>query len=373
MRSPAGFYIHLPFCASTCAYCTFTTTTQVAWLPRYMQALQREMQMLGRLGGRPLATLYLGGGTPSLVPQEELAALFAALDKHFPRLPTAEVTLEANPDDVSEQALGQWKSLGINRLSLGVQSFSDGILRLLGRRHDAAQAEKAVASALQAGFVVSVDLMLALPGLQRRELADTLARLGRLRPHHVSVYLLEMDKPHRLLALAARRPELFPSEEEACQQYLWVSRTLRQWGYRHYEISNFALPGFYARHNLRYWLGGIVLACGVAAAGQGRRSRWVNTRDLLAYMQALEAGQWPAREVSQLGPAQAQAEKLMLRLRLRWGARWQLVEEVSRTYPDFAQVLETFLATSLARQEKGRLRLLPKGWLLSNELFATLV
>lgn len=338
-----------------------------------MACLRQEIERLGRRASRPLVTCYLGGGTPSLVPDEELAATFEVLDRYFPRLPTAEVTLEANPDDVTEAKLAFWRKLGVTRLSLGVQSFADPVLRLLARRHDAAQAARALEACLAAGYVVNCDLILALPGLSRSALRDTLEQLSMARPHHVSVYLLEMDKPHRLAQLAARRPDLFPSDDQAAQQYLDTSRVLRQAGYRHYEISNFALPGYYARHNLRYWRGGVVLACGVAAAGQGKRLRFRNSEDLETYMTAVEAERSPRVESRRLNAADALAEAVMLQLRLAWGAPRPAVEAVAQARPAFGRLLADFLAAGLARPRRGRIALTRKGWLVSNELFATLV
>lgn len=338
-----------------------------------MEALKKEVAWLGARAGRPLRTLYLGGGTPSLVPEEDLVSLFVVLDTFFPRLPGAEVTLEANPDDVTPAKAALWRKLGINRVSLGVQSFADEILELLGRRHDSHQAERALTTLLAAGFVVSCDLMLGLPRLSADLLYATLKRLVRLGPQHISVYLLEMDKPHRLVALAQRRPDLFPSDEEAARQYVATSAFLRNKGYCHYEVSNFALPAFLARHNLRYWLGGVVLACGVAAAGQGRRSRWGNTENLMAYLEAVEQSRWPRAWQYRLSEEQAKAEKLMLRLRLARGAPMQLVTDIACARPAFAQRTEDFISAGLARVSKQRLQLSPGGWLLSNELFATLV
>ncbi len=373
MARPASLYLHLPFCASRCAYCTFVTSTERELLPRYMAALRREVTLLARLAKRPLRTLYLGGGTPSLLPADELSELFSALNSSFPPLPGAEVTLEANPDDVTEERITFWKSLGVNRVSVGVQSFDDGVLALLSRRHSAQQARVALQSLLAAGFVVSADLMLGLPGLNRRRLEQTLEALVQLSPHHVSVYLLEMDKPHRLALLAQRHAGLFPSEEEAAWQYLTTARFLRRAGYRHYEVSNWARPGFEARHNLRYWQGGVVLACGVGAYGQGRRSRWANTSELGEYMASLESSRFPRTWRSYLTPEAAQAEKVMLRLRLSRGVRWQEAEALAETRPRFWQLLGDFLAAGLARRRGERVRLTPRGWLVSNELFATLV
>lgn len=373
LARPASLYLHLPFCASTCAYCSFVTTTDRGLLPRYLRALQRELAMVGRGRRRPLCTLYLGGGTPSLLSGSQLERLLDAVRTHFSLVPGAEVTLEANPDDVTPEAIGLWRRLGITRVSLGVQSFSGRVLRLLSRRHSAEQAEQALAWLLAAGFVVSCDLMLGVPGLRRAELASTLEVLVRRGPHHVSVYLLEMDKPHRLAELARRRRDLFPSDEEAAQQYLLTARILGRAGYSHYEVSNWARRGFFARHNLRYWRGGVVLACGVGAYGQGRRSRWANTPNLGEYLTRVETGEIPRAWRSELTAEQAKAERVMLALRLARGARWSQAEEVATVRPDFGRVLEDFLQAGLARRRGARLRLTPRGWLVSNELFVTLV
>lgn len=338
-----------------------------------MQALRQEVALLGRSGKRPLRTLYLGGGTPSLVPGPELAKLFCVLDTYFPRLPSAEVTLEANPDDVTLERLKLWQSLGINRVSLGVQSFSDQILHRLSRRHSAKQATEALQLLIHAGFVVSVDLMLGLPGLTLRELDEALKSLVRFLPHHVSVYLLEMDKPHRLALLAERHPGLFPSDDDAARQYLFAARFLRQAGYQHYEVSNWARPGFQAKHNLRYWRGGVVLACGVGAYGQGRRSRWANTSDLHEYMRSVESGRSPRVSRIQLTEEAARAERVMLALRLSRGVRWEEAQALFVPYPDFWRLLRDFLGEGLARRRGDRVRLTSRGWLVSNELFATLV
>ncbi len=369
---PTGLYVHLPFCASRCAYCTFVTTTEVELLPRTLGALCRELELLGTRGGRPLATLYLGGGTPSLVPEAALAEVIGVLDRHFPRIPGAEVTLEANPDDVTEERAAGWARLGVNRVSVGVQAFSDPVLEMLNRRHTAVQARSAVAHLQRAGFSVSLDLMLGLPGMTGVQLEATLRETLALRPSHISVYLLEMDKPHSLARLAARRPDLFPDPDSCARQYLDVGRALVQAGYRHYEISNFALPGKRARHNLRYWLRQPVLSAGPAAHGHTGRRRWAAPDDLPTYLAAVEGGRLPRAWSRPLGPGEALKEEVMLGLRLAHGVAHERVEACGRTVPAFSEKMEDFFALGLAREKTGRVRLSPRGWLVSNELFTTL-
>jgi oxygen-independent coproporphyrinogen-3 oxidase len=371
-REAGALYIHLPFCASHCAYCTFVTSTELGLLPRTLRALCRELEVLGEHAGRPLTTLYLGGGTPSLVPEEQLAAVFRVLDRRFPRLTGAEVTLEANPDDVTRENSATWARLGVNRVSVGVQAFSDPVLEMLNRRHSAEQARGAVTLLQAAGFSVSVDLMLGLPAMSVAQLDATVAETLRLRPGHVSVYLLEMDKPHALAKLAARRPELFPDADVAARQYLAVGRALVAAGYRHYEISNFALPGRQARHNVRYWRRRPVLSAGVAAHGHSGRRRWAAPDDLATYTVAAEGGGLPRAWSRVLGAEEVTKERVMLGLRLARGVRRELIEACGQAVPAFRDTVADFLSLGLARERGGHVRLTPRGWLVSNELFASL-
>jgi oxygen-independent coproporphyrinogen III oxidase len=371
-RSPAGFYLHVPFCARRCAYCSFVTSTELDMMPRAMAALRREITRLGESGGRPLATLYLGGGTPSLLPRAQLEALLECVGQRFPLASGAEVTLEANPDDVTSAQVEAWDRLGITRVSVGCQSFDDRVLAYLNRRHDARQAENAVQTLLARGLEVSLDLMIGLPGLSENQLSATLATACRLRPQHVSVYLLETDKPNALGRLALRRPDLFPDADEAARHYLVVGRTLVGAGYRHYEISNFALPGHAARHNLRYWLQQPVLAAGLGAHGSSGRQRWANLDDLAGYLGAVEAGRAPRAWSRRLSDAEVVKERVMLGLRLAHGSRSELVKRAAADTPDFGRRVEEFLALGLLREGEGRVRLAPRGFLLSNELFAAL-
>jgi oxygen-independent coproporphyrinogen-3 oxidase len=371
-RAAGGLYLHLPFCVSRCSYCTFVTSTELGLLPRTLSALCRELELLGRRSGRPLATLYLGGGTPSLVPEDLLAQVFEVVARRFPLRDGAEVTLEANPDDVTREKLAAWARLRVNRVSVGVQAFCDPVLVTLNRRHTAAQAREAVEMLQVAGFQVSVDLMLGLPGMSASDLDATISEVLRLRPDHVSVYLLETDKPHALGRLAARRPDLFPDADAAAHQYLTVGRALTRAGYRHYEVSNFALPGKRARHNLRYWRRRPVLSAGLAAHGQYGRRRWAGPDELPAYLDAVEAGRLPRAWSRGLDSREVLKERVMLGLRLASGVRDELVDACAAEAASFRDRLGDFLALGLARRSRGRLRLTPRGWLVSNELFASL-
>ena len=369
-RRPVGLYVHLPFCASRCSYCDFVSTTDRGLWPEVLLGIIREITLLKVRHPRPLATLYLGGGTPSLMGPDQLEALLGTVRSSFALLRGAEVTLEANPEDVSERMLAAWLRLGVTRLSLGIQSFEDRVLTTIGRRHTAEQARDACRAALDAGFNVSADLILGLPGLGVEAVSRGVEELLRLRPHHVSIYLLELDKATAMSVLAARQPGQFPPQAVAARQYLETCGSLVAAGYSHYEISNLALPGFASRHNRRYWTGRTVLAAGPGAHGQAGCRRWANLSELDAYVAAVgESGR--ARAWSRhLDAEEATREAIMLSFRLARGVEEAVLAQVRSSA--FHARLSDFLALGLARRVAGRVRLTPRGWLVSNELLAEL-
>ncbi len=369
-----GLYLHVPFCASRCSYCTFVVTTDRRWIKPYFEALEAELTLGSVPESAPIATLYIGGGTPSQAPAPLLTGLMARLLEDHPLVQGAEVTAEANPEDVTEELLDNWAQLGINRLSLGIQSFIPGELEVLERRHDAHGARRAAEAVLSDGrFNLNLDLMAAIPGQTTASLDETLGQILELRPHHVSVYLLEMDKPHRLRRLHARQPGRFPDQDAAAEAYLAVHKRLTGAGYSHYEVSNFALPGRTAAHNLRYWHRLPVHALGVAAHGQDGNLRWANLDTIRGYLSAVDGGTRPLAWESELSPLEALAEAVMLGLRLEEGVSENRVGEAAAALPTFAARLADFEELGLARRADGRLRLTPRGWLVSNELFAELV
>ncbi|NWG00556.1 MAG: radical SAM family heme chaperone HemW [Thermoanaerobaculaceae bacterium] len=370
-RHSCGLYLHVPLCVSRCSYCAFVSTTELEQRGRLVSAIAGELDTLGRRAGRELRTLYFGGGTPSLLGAAELATIMAALRRWFVVAPGAEFTLEANPEDVAEERLQRWARLGVTRLSLGVQSFDENILRRLGRRHSAVKARWAVAAALAHGFTVSLDLMVGVPGEGAKQVEQSITEVLQLLPHHVSVYLLELDKPTPLAALATRCPDTFPDEDAAARAYLQVGKALVGAGYHHYEVSNFARPGFSARHNLRYWLGRSVLGVGPAAAGQVGRQRFANVEDIQLYLERLEAGSSPRAWARTLSEHELGVERLMLGLRLAQGVGEGAVQRLAP--PEFCEQLQAFLALGLARRRGRRVRLTPRGWLVSSELLAYLV
>lgn len=273
----AGVYIHIPFCKRLCAYCDFYKSVRLSYLEEVVAAMHRELlERRGYLRDQRIETLYFGGGTPSLLSVEQLAGLKRRVEELFDCSDLGEVTLEANPDDLTAPYLEGLRKAGFNRLSIGVQSFDDEELRWMNRRHTAQRAEEAVREARAAGFEnLTLDLIFGVPGFGEEVLRRNLERVLALEPEHISAYHLTIE-PDTALGRKEARGELCAVEESISErEYALVHETLTRAGYDHYEISNYARPGFRARHNSAYWQGREYLGIGPAAHSfDGRSRRW---------------------------------------------------------------------------------------------------
>lgn len=316
----AGLYLHIPFCKQRCAYCDFYSTTCRAGSDRYVESLCEEMR--GRrdyLKGERLDTIYLGGGTPSLLKERHLERLSCVWNELFPVAPDAEITLEANPDDLFPEYARMLRRHAFNRVSLGVQSFRDETLKLLNRRHSSSQVLQAVECLRKAGFEnISMDLIYGLPGEGLAQWRENVEQILKLHPEHLSAYLLTYEEGTRLHTLreAGAVPEM--GEEESYQCYSFLQTRLKEAGYDHYEISNFALPGFYSRHNSSYWKGVPYLGCGPSAHSYDGVSRQWNTSDLHEYMEGIKRGK-PVSEKEELDLYTRYNDYIVTHLRTKWG------------------------------------------------------
>jgi oxygen-independent coproporphyrinogen-3 oxidase len=359
-------YVHVPFCARRCSYCDFAIAVRRR-VPaeRYLAAVTAEIRLRSgaeRWGDGGLATVYLGGGTPSRLPPDAIGRLLDAL----PRTPGAEVTLEANPDDVTPAAVRAWRAAGVNRVSLGVQSLDDRVLAWMHRPHDAATARRAVHRLRDGGIPsVSVDLIFARPtppgGDPRADLDEVVA----LAPDHVSAYglTLEAGTPYaRWVARGTARPA---EDDRYAAEFLAVHDALTGAGFEHYEVSNYARPGARARHNMAYWVGADYAGVGPAAHGlRGRERRW-NLRDWAAYEPVASAGRDPVAGREVLDDHQRWLERILLGLRTSDGVA---AADAARLVPE----------ALLAARQAGwltpgqRVRPTPAGWLVLDSLTTSL-
>jgi len=289
----AGLYIHIPFCSHACPYCDFSfELLKDGRVDRLLAALETEAARRGRESPWPEAvfnTIFLGGGTPTCLTDRQLDRVFRMIHDSFRIDPGAEVTLEANPETVRVAKLRRLRDLGVNRLSIGVQSFSDEILRRLGRRHTADQAARAVVLAREAGFEnVNFDLMFGVPGQAAPDWADTLERAVSLDPEHVSVYGLTIEPGTEFARMEEEGVLDLPDEARQVACYNQALDLLSAAGYRHYEVSNLSKPGFACRHNLSCWNGGDYLGLGPSAHSHLAGRRQANTRSLADYLTAMD-------------------------------------------------------------------------------------
>ena len=350
-----GLYLHIPFCKKKCAYCDFYSavyTTQLS--EKYVAALKKEIKQWGGKLNRPIDTIYLGGGTPSLL-SEHLTDILAEVKSDFKVLPNAEITLEVNPADNIENVLENAKTAGINRLSIGAQSGDDGELLRLGRTHTARDTENAVNTARKLGFCnISLDLMIGLPNSSNDTLKRNIDFLLSLSPEHISAYILKIEQG---TAFCKYEKNLgLPNDDEVSDQYLFMCDYLEKHGFSHYEISNFAKNGLTARHNLKYWKCDEYLGLGPSAHSFIDGKRFYYPRDLKAFIN----GNTPLPD----GQGGDSEEKLMLALRLKEGVPLEILPK---------HKVELFVKNGLAIIENGNFSLTNKGMLVSNGIITELL
>lgn len=359
-----ALYIHIPFCAKKCAYCDFTSFAgcEGQWAP-YLLALEEEMKKAAKKYGRlDLGTIFIGGGTPSLLPADAVMHLLAMTRALFRPQMEAEITLECNPGTLSLEKLKDYRAAGVNRLSLGMQAAQPHLLHTLGRIHNQAQVEQSVAWARQAGFKnLNLDLMYALPGQTMAHWVDTLKQAMALAPQHLSLYSLILEEGTPLAAQVASGAIALPGEEMCLTMQHAAQRMLARRGYARYEISNYAQPGFQCRHNLVYWTRGDYLGLGLAAHSFMGGERFGNTADLSAYLN----GQYEAQRAP-VSVQEAWEEQIMLGTRLAQGVPLSLLKGRE-------QAVERLTALGLAEIIDGFLRLTEKGMDVQNAVVVELI
>ena len=371
-KDALGIYVHIPFCLQKCNYCDFCSFPRAGRerIAKYVDTLIAQIESWsGRCAEYEVDTVYFGGGTPTMLTLTQWERLIDTLCRCFRIRPDAEVTAETNPAAVDLSYLRALRKLGINRLSMGVQSADDRELRALGRAHDFAGAVRTFADARAAGFDnVSIDLMLGIPHQTRESLARTLTEFIALAPEHISAYLLKIEEGTPFGRMADTLP--LPDEDETVDLYADTVNALGAAGYGQYEISNFARVGRESRHNTRYWLGRPYLGLGLAAHSDFGGRRFAAGRDMEAYLR----GDW-IEESAEIGSEERREEYIMLRLRLTQGI--DTADYAARFGRDFYGEFETVLApyrrAGLLHEEGGRIALTTKGMLLSNAVLADLL
>jgi oxygen-independent coproporphyrinogen III oxidase len=371
-----GVYVHLPFCVERCGYCSFNTAPYApAAMHRFLAALRAEVDLIAQAPWRAstgVATVFIGGGTPSLATEGDMATLLERLRHRFAVDAEAEVTVECNPESVSRERLAGYRHAGVNRISLGVQSLDDAVLFSLNRLHSADQARRAFDAAREAGFDnVSADLIYGLPRLDQATWELTVRGLLDWKPDHLSAYALTLDEGSLWHSAGVGG---LPREDEVTGQYRALARLAGEAGYEHYEISNYARPGRRSAHNQLYWRAEEYLGLGPGACGFLGDARYANVKAVDRYCALVESGRSPLASHEILTPRQRLAERIILGLRLRDGipAAW-LAERVSLEPGRLPSLLEAWKERGLLVEADDRVRLSEEGFLLSDALFVDLL
>jgi oxygen-independent coproporphyrinogen III oxidase len=383
-----GIYVQVPFCASKCSFCNFTSKVGLAGaLDVYCHALEQEIacppaflaasEIPPKLLALPVDTIYIGGGTPSVLGVERLGRIVSALRGRFSPYETAEFTLEVTPGSADDDLLKALPRLGVDRLSIGAQSFNDGELRPVGRLHSAAATRDLVGRARRAGFKnISLDLIAGLPYQSESSWSESLHQAMRLAPEHISVYLFEVDEASRLGSEVLRHGTRYgaaqvPSDDFLADAYESACALLFKGGYVHYEISNFALPGFESRHNRRYWRLQPYLGLGAGAHSFDGYRRWSNETAPEVYQDKLARGESPIGQLHRLSPEEQLEEFFFLGLRQHQGVdltmarrRWGR-DLVARWQPK----INALAADGWLEANASRVRLAQRASLVSNEVF----
>lgn len=370
-----GLYLHIPFCRRKCHYCDFYSfTADAAERQEYPGLLIQQLAWSAAQGlwTEPFTTIYFGGGTPSLMSPAEIGRILEAIDRHFGIPADAEVSLEANPGTVTAASLAGYRTAGINRLSLGLQSCLDHQLTTLGRPHDSRDGLTAFAWAREAGFAnISVDLMFALPGQTRVELDNDLEAVLALGPEHLSCYGLTAEPGTPLHDRVQSGTITLPDENDYAEAFLRIDERLSAAGYRHYEIANYARDGYACRHNLGYWQRRPYLGLGAGAhsfRAQAWGSRWQIPDDLAAYRQALQSRHDPAVQLESFDRDAALRETVYLALRTRDGIADATLQgtfgcTLAEAFPEAIRRCEPWLV-----HNRGHWSLTRSGWLLFDHL-----
>lgn len=376
MTIPHAVYVHVPFCARKCAYCDFNAYAGAeALIPAYVDALVREVDAcVPRACAAP--TVYLGGGTPTLLEVEQAAALLAAVRRGFAVDPGAEITIEANPTSADAARFARLRALGFNRISIGVQAFDDGLLAAMDREHTGAQAERAVTAARAEGFGnVSIDLMFGFPGQSLAMWEETLGRALELGTDHVSLYSLTIEPGTRFERLHAGGKLTLPPEDDQVQMYELAVDALARAGLERYEVSNFARPGCEARHNMTYWRNEPYLGFGAGAVSYSGGTRWTNEKHPARYIARVRSGAPLAVTSETLDHRASAGETAMLGLRMARGLdlialRRRYGEPVTT---ELLRRLDGAIARGLVVLDATSARMTAAGFLLANEVAVDLL
>lgn len=371
----SGIYVHIPFCKQACHYCNFHFSTSLKYEDRMIDAICKELELRVKyLGDSTLETIYFGGGTPSVISLHSLSLILKTIQKHYNISDEAEVTLEANPDDISLEKLKGWKELGVNRLSVGIQSFSDNELQWMNRAHttnESLQTLTWLTTDEQLEF--SADLIFGVPGSDSKSWKRNVDQLLEFSPAHISSYALTVEENTALYKKIKNKSSQAPADQALHEQFYMTHDILEKHGYDHYEISNYAQDGKYARHNTNYWKSKPYLGIGPSAHSYNVTSRSWNVANNAMYMDAIEKQLIPL-ETEELSKSDIYNEFLLTRLRTKWGFSLKdLNDQFGSAYKNqFLDLSKQFSDQGKIIEQDGQYFLSKEALIISDQLISDL-
>jgi oxygen-independent coproporphyrinogen III oxidase len=368
--APKAAYVHVPFCHARCPYCSFTVVAnRLDWVDRYVEAITRELTALVR--PHAVDTIFIGGGTPTLLPREPMVRLLEAIRRWLPLANGGEWSIEANPQDVNRDLCLLLRDQGINRISLGGQSFDAAKLQMLGRDHTGDQLANAIDTACEWFDEVSVDLIFGVPGEDMQVWKSDLQRATSRTVSHISTYGLTYEKGARYWAQLQKGEIVAVAEDTELEMYEYGIETLAQHGMNHYEVSNFSKPGSECRHNQTYWQGDAWFGFGPGAAAYVDGTRNVNHRSTQKYLERIEAGQSPVAETQILDWSTRTRERFIFGMRQLKGVHWSSLASTGdpKSVEAIAQQIPKHIALGFIEWHEGNIRLTPQGLPISDSLW----
>lgn len=371
----AGIYIHIPFCKSKCIYCDFCSITKLASTNDFLTALNKEIEIRkNEFQTEIIETIYFGGGTPSLLKTSEIQNILDGVNKNYRVAKNPEITIEVNPDDITLDYLKEIFKTGINRLSIGIQSFSDDILSFLGRRHNSKQAEQTIINAIEAGFKnISTDIIFGIPGLTMAEITKSLDLFIKYKVQHISAYHLTYEDGTKLYKLLDSEIIKLIDEDFSLEQFTAVEDYLKSNNYEHYEISNYSLQGYESKHNANYWNGVPYLGFGPSAHSYNNNIRSWNSNNLKTYVSKISEGKLPSKQ-EKLTTKMQYNEYLMTSLRTSNGINPEKLKELfgKKYHDDFVSAIDKYVKSKHVSINKNNYFLTSQGMFLSDGIISDL-
>lgn len=361
----AGIYLHFPFCIQKCNYCDFFSDVLDNRLPQYVEAVKKEIVLRGKdsnFKDLSYTTLYFGGGTPSLLDPSQVDSILKTIQSNFSLTEDAEITIEINPGTVTPKKLRDYQALGINRLSIGIQSLNDKELKLMGRIHNSEEAQQSISWAREAGFKnISLDFIYGLPSQTWEDFQQSLQKAVAFEPQHLSLYALSWSEQTKLGLKIIEQSVPKPMDIIVGMMQRLAAQVLTSAGYHHYEISNYALPGFECLHNLKYWQSATYLGLGPSSHSFIQNERFWNVPDIPHYLESLSKDEFPIEDSELLSDKEKNLEKIALGLRTFQGVSLELLDESEEKVKDL-------IDNRLAYIEDNRFILKEDGFLLADEI-----